>query len=99
MSTRLLLVLLAGSALFAQEPAFDLVISGGRIVDGTGNSWFYGDLAVRGDRIARIAPAGALRDAPARSRIDAAGLVVSPGFIDIQGASQGPLLNGDGRVV
>src|SRR5436309_2835241 len=85
--------------LHAQEPPFDLVLSGGRIVDGTGNSWFYGDVAVRGERIARIAPAGALKDAPARDRMDVRGLVVAPGFIDIQAASQGPLLAGDGRVV
>jgi dihydroorotase/N-acyl-D-amino-acid deacylase len=97
--SRFSLALLATGILAAQEPAFDLVIAGGRIVDGTGNSWFDGDLAVRGDRIVRIAPAGALRDVPARTRIDAAGLVVSPGFIDIQGASQGPLLAGDGRVI
>src|SRR3989304_4469690 len=47
-------------------PPYDLVISGGRVVDGTGAPWFYGDLAIRGDRIARGAPAGLLRDAPAR---------------------------------
>jgi dihydroorotase/N-acyl-D-amino-acid deacylase len=75
------------------------VISGGRVVDGTGSAWFYGDLAVKGDRIARIAPAGMLRDAPARERIDASGLVVAPGFIDIQSHSRGAFLFGDGRVV
>ncbi len=80
-----------------QPPAYDLVISGG--VDGSGNAWFYGDLAVRGDRIARITPPGMLRDAAARERVDAANLVVAPGFIDIQGASGVPLLSGDSRVI
>src|SRR5579864_5002973 len=89
---------LAG-AVAAQEAPYDLVIAGGRVVDGSGNPWFYGDVAIRVDRIARITPAGALKDAAARARIDARGLIVTPGFIDIQGASQGPLLAGDGRVV
>jgi len=79
--------------------AFDLIIEGGRIVDGTGNPWHYGDVGVRGDRIVRIAPAGLLRDAPARERVDARGRVVAPGFIDIISHSRGALLDGDGRVV
>ena len=78
---------------------YDLIISGGHVVDGSGNPWFLGDVAVRGDRIVRITPAGLLRDVVAKERIDARGLVVAPGFIDIQGASQGPLLAGDGRVI
>lgn len=80
-------------------PPYDLVIEGGRVVDGTGNPWFYGDVAVRGDRIARIAPAGMLANAPAAARLDARGRVVSPGFIDIISHSRGALLDGDGRVV
>ena len=78
---------------------YDAVITGGRVVDGTGSAWFYGDVAVRGDRIARIARAGMLASAPARQRIDARGLVVAPGFIDIQSHSRGEFLTGDGRVV
>lgn len=81
------------------ETPFDVVISGGRVVDGTGSAWFYGDLAIEGDRIARITPGGMLKDAPARERIDATGLVVAPGFIDIQSHSRGAFLFGDGRVV
>jgi N-acyl-D-amino-acid deacylase len=64
----------------AQTPPFDLVIRNGRIVDGTGSPWYRADLAVRGDTIARIAPR---IDAPAARTIDAAGQVVSPGFIDL----------------
>src|SRR3954463_9650569 len=60
--------------------AFDLVIKNGRIVDGTGSPWYRGDIAVRGDTIARIA---ARIDAPAARTIDAAGKVVAPGFIDL----------------
>src|SRR5512145_613435 len=78
---------------------FDIVISGGRIVDGTGNAWYYGDVGIRGDRIARITPPGMLRTSQATRRINATGLVVAPGVIDIQAHSEGPLLNGDSRVV
>src|SRR5213083_2737036 len=91
-----------GPGAFAPAPAgspYDVVIEGGRIVDGSGNAWFYGDLAITRDRIARIAPAGALRSATARQRVDAHGLVVAPGFIDIQAHSRDALLTGDGRVV
>jgi N-acyl-D-amino-acid deacylase len=79
---------------------YDVVIEGGRVVDGTGAAWFHGDIAVQGDRIARVVPRGMLRTAPARHRIDATGLVVTPGFIDIQSHSRGAFRDdGDGRVV
>jgi N-acyl-D-amino-acid deacylase len=78
---------------------FDVVISNGKIVDGTGNPWYYGDVGISGDRITHIAPAGALQNAPAKRRIAARGLVVAPGVIDIQAHSEGPLLTGDSRVV
>src|ERR1700712_3814562 len=45
--------------------AYDVVIENGRIVDGTGTAWYYGDLAIRGDRIVAIVPRGMLRDAHA----------------------------------
>ncbi|HUH12338.1 MAG TPA: D-aminoacylase [Longimicrobiales bacterium] len=86
----------------APSPAqarYDIVVEGGRVVDGTGSAWFYGDVGITGDRIAAVLPAGMLRSAPARERIDARGMVVAPGFIDIQSHSRGDFLRGDGRVV
>jgi N-acyl-D-amino-acid deacylase len=64
----------------AQQPQIDLVLRNGRIVDGTGNAWFRGDVALRGDTIVQIAPS---IDAPAARVIDAGGHVIAPGFIDI----------------
>jgi N-acyl-D-amino-acid deacylase len=76
----LLAVVAATASAAAQDPPFDLVIRDGRIVDGTGNPWFRGDLAIRGDRIAAVGRID--RDTPTRRSIDASGLVVAPGFID-----------------
>src|SRR5437764_10127179 len=86
-------VLICASFLNAQQPAYDFIISGARIVDGTGAAWHYGDLAIKGDRIAAV---GDLHNASANQRIDARGLVVSPGFIDVQGQSEFNILV-DGR--
>jgi dihydroorotase/N-acyl-D-amino-acid deacylase len=83
----------------SESGPYDVVIEHGMVVDGSGNPWFRGDVAIKGNRIARITPAGMLKDAKATRRIDASGLVVAPGFIDIQAQSVGQLMNGDSRVV
>jgi N-acyl-D-aspartate/D-glutamate deacylase len=67
----------------AAEPAFDLIIRGGKIVDGTGNPWYAGDVAVRGDKIVAVGRVGG----SAARVIDATGLVVAPGFIDMHSHS------------
>jgi N-acyl-D-amino-acid deacylase len=67
--------------------AFGVLIRGGRVVDGTGNPWFHGDVLLSGDRVARVAPAGQLDPKFAREVVDATGHVVCPGFIDIQSHS------------
>jgi N-acyl-D-amino-acid deacylase len=80
-------VLLAGGAALGadSESRFDLVLAGGRVVDGTGAPWFRADVGIVGDRIAAV---GDLREAEATRRIDATGLVVAPGFIDMMGQSE-----------
>jgi N-acyl-D-amino-acid deacylase len=64
---------------------FDTLIAHGRIVDGTGAPWFRGDIGIVGDHIAAI---GTLTGVPAAKTIDAANLVVAPGFIDLLGQSE-----------
>ncbi len=89
----LVVLLFSATALQGQERYYDFVFTGGRIVDGTGAPWIYADIGIIGDRIAAI---GDLHGARARRRIDATGLVVSPGFIDVQGQSEFNILV-DGR--
>ena len=69
----------------AQSPSFDLLILGGRIVDGTGSPWYSGDVGIRDGRIAAI---GRLEGAKAKRTVDARGHVVAPGFIDMLGQSE-----------
>jgi dihydroorotase/N-acyl-D-amino-acid deacylase len=64
---------------------FDLVIENGHIIDGTGSPWYAADVGIRGGRIAAI---GRLSGAAAARRVDAHGLVVAPGFIDMLGQSE-----------
>jgi len=78
------LLLLSGLTL-AQHPGYDFIISGAHVVDGTGAPWVAGDIGIVGDRIAAI---GDLSKASAVKRVNATGLVVSPGFIDMQGQSE-----------
>ncbi|HEV2107237.1 MAG TPA: amidohydrolase family protein [Thermomicrobiales bacterium] len=72
--------------------SIDTLITGARVIDGTGNPWFYGDVAISGDRLAAVAGAGMLERGDAKQVIDASGMVVCPGFIDIQSHSIVPFL-------
>ncbi|MFN0123385.1 MAG: N-acyl-D-amino-acid deacylase family protein, partial [Blastocatellia bacterium] len=82
------LVLLPGLLLFnagarpaiSSAPDFDLLITGGRVVDGTGNPWFIADVAIKSGRIADI---GRIASARAARTLDARGKIVAPGFIDV----------------
>ena len=71
------------------EKTFDLLIKNGRIVDGTGAPWYTGDVAVRDGKIASI---GKLTNAKAARTIDANGLEVAPGFIDMMGQTAAPFI-------
>jgi N-acyl-D-amino-acid deacylase len=77
-------VLLLATFLFISvgqtQTVVDVLIKNGRILDGTGNSWFYGDVAVKDGKIIKI---GALQNITAAKTIDAKGLIVAPGFIDV----------------
>ncbi|MBS1850812.1 MAG: D-aminoacylase [Acidobacteria bacterium] len=73
----------------AQTASFDLVISNGHIIDGTGSPWYSGDIGVRGGKIAAI---GNLSGAARARTIDAQGKVVAPGFIDMLGQSEVTIL-------
>ena len=85
--TLVAVLVFAGAVLAAAQtsPTYDVLITGGRVVDGTGAPWVRADVGIRADRIAAI---GQLESAAARTRIDASGLVVSPGFIDMLGQSE-----------
>lgn len=72
-------------------PAFyDIIIEGGRIIDGTGNPWYFGDIGITNEKIVAI---GDLKEDKAKQRIDAKGTFVVPGFIDIHTHSDGQVLN------
>src|SRR5262245_37702516 len=73
----------------AADPEYDLVVRNGRVVDGSGNPWFYGDVAIRGDRLVAIGPG---RNGAANRETGPVGLVVTPGFIDMHSHSDQLLL-------
>ena len=91
LTTSVVLVILFGCAVSGggtsgsdRELPFDVLISGARVIDGTGNPWFRADVGIRGDVIAEI---GSLSDRGATRTIEARDRVVSPGFIDMMGQS------------
>jgi N-acyl-D-amino-acid deacylase len=99
MRMRCFVVLLAGflaaGPVAAENEPYDLVIRNGKIVDGTGNPWYVGDVAIRGDRIVAV---GRVPPAAAKREIDAKELVVAPGFIDMHSHSDYTLLeDGDAQ--
>jgi N-acyl-D-aspartate/D-glutamate deacylase len=80
-------ILLAPLLIAAPQPTYDILIKGGRVLDGAANPWFAADVGIIGDRIVRI---GRL-EATAKRVIDARSLYVAPGFIDIMDQSGGAL--------
>src|SRR5438270_12049993 len=86
----LLIAFATWGRLIAQTPTpFDLVITNGHIIDGTGSPWYSGDIGIRDGKVAFI---GNLAAAPRKRTIDAAGKVVAPGFIDMLGQSEYTIL-------
>jgi N-acyl-D-amino-acid deacylase len=79
----------AATAASLSEAPFDLIIANGHVIDGTGSPWYAADIGIRDGRIAAI---GTLANAAAKRRIDAAGEVVAPGFIDMLGQSEFTIL-------
>jgi N-acyl-D-amino-acid deacylase len=73
-------LLITGTSFTAKSQTYDLIIRNGKIVDGTGNAWYYGDVGVKAGKIIRI---GNLKEATAVTDINAKGLIVAPGFIDV----------------
>ena len=87
--TTMLLLSLVSSATTAPAPEYDLLIRNGRIIDGSGRPGYMADVAIKGDRIVRIKN---LKNTKAARVIDARGMVVAPGFIDMLGQSETYLL-------
>ena len=78
-----------------QKGDYDLVLRGGKIVDGAGNPWYFGDIAVNGDKIAAV---GKIAPRSGKREIDVKGLIVAPGFIDMHSHSDFTILE-DGKAM
>jgi N-acyl-D-amino-acid deacylase len=74
----------SSASLAAQQQHYDLIIRNGHVIDGTGSPWYSGNVGIRDGRVAAV---GSLPDATADSTIEANGMVVAPGFIDMLGQS------------
>lgn len=85
-----LLVAAGSSAALADEPTLDIVIKNGKIVDGSGAPWYIADVGIKDGKIVQI---GKLADDVAERVIDAKGLVVAPGFIDMMGQTASPMVD------
>ena len=72
-------------SIFSQQPNCDIIIRNGKIIDGSGNSWYYGDIAVKDGRIVAV---GRQLNYDGKKTIDATGLIVAPGFIDLHAHGQ-----------
>lgn len=82
-------LILSSHFLYGQINA-DLLIRNGKIIDGTGNSWYHGDVAIKDGKIIKM---GYIADIQATKTIDAKGLIVAPGFIDVHGHIEGGIIN------
>jgi N-acyl-D-amino-acid deacylase len=70
----------------------DVLIRNARVVDGTGNPWFHGDVALAGERVLDVLPAGSISAGLAREVVDGSGMAVCPGFVDMLSHSIRPLM-------
>ncbi|MFT3947585.1 MAG: D-aminoacylase [Agriterribacter sp.] len=80
MLKKLVLFFLIIPAFICAQEQCDILIKNGKIIDGSGNNWYYGDVAVKGDKIIKV---GKALNFSATKIIDASGLIVTPGFIDV----------------
>lgn len=86
MHLRYLLIALTLISQSVQAQSYDVIITNGKIIDGTGNSWYYGNIGIVNGKVAAI---GKLENTQAKKTIDAKGLIVAPGFIDVHAHIEG----------